>query len=148
MKHIPPRELAGRLFGLSDKVFQLLHDVALRTGIAAESHDARMVALDGIQQKLVGCGYWLNLLFGMADRTGHAPQKTLCRAVGSNLDWARTETAMFDYLRHALPIMVHFKIDNLFCRLLKHLDDMPRRKRLLELEQGDAEGRRPSSRLP
>jgi hypothetical protein len=119
--------LAGRLSRLSDKAYGLLSDVAKTAGIDATSQDARLVALDGIQQKLVGCGFWLNLLFGMANEAGRASQEDLCRAVGSNLNWARTEMAMFDYLRHALPIMVHFKIDNLFSRILEHLDDVPER---------------------
>ncbi len=123
-------DVAGKLGELSNTVYAVLEAVADKTGLDMKSQDARMVALDSIQQDVVAAGFWLNLMHSAAAQTTgrEAQEKLLLRFTGSNLGWLRTESAMITYIRISLPLMVHFKIDNLFQRLLSHLNEMPARR--------------------
>jgi hypothetical protein len=101
-----------------------------KCGIGYESQDARMVALDSLQLTISSVGMWITGLNSLANthtRNGRFDSGGFLKSVGSGLTIEQTEMVMYDHLRLGFMTLVHFKIDNLFHNILKHLNALPSR---------------------
>ncbi len=104
--------------------------VADESGIPYTSQDARMVALDSLQISISTVGMWIQCINSLANF--HTVQNVFdetgfLQSVGSGVNKHQTEKIMFDHLRLGFMTIVHFKIDNLFQNILKHLNALPKR---------------------
>ena len=70
----------------------------------------------------------MNLLVRVSQIIKADPFQAAGDMFGSNLTPEQTEMVTIDYLRHALSVSLHFKIDALFSSVLQHLDCIPRRR--------------------
>ena len=104
--------------------------VVKQSGIDYKSQDARMVALDSLQIAISATGMWIKSFNSLANcftNDGNFDEKAFLNSVGSGVDIKQTEMIMFDHLRLGLMTLIHFKIDNLFHNILKHLNALPQR---------------------
>lgn len=104
--------------------------VAKGSGINYTSQDARMVALDSLQISISAVGMWIRSLNSLANcftQGGCFNEKGFLDSVGSGINIEQTEEVMFDHLRLGFITLAHFKIDNLFHNILKHLNALPAR---------------------
>ena len=122
-------------------------DVAERTrkflvvqGIDYRSQDARQLALEGIQCDVAACGNWINSLLGLKnlcmEHYGEQWESEYLRILGTRLSAGIAEDLMLDYLRNMITTKIHFKIDNLFKNILRHLDELPSRGGFWRLSSG------------
>lgn len=124
-------DVVNELVKINQKVTGIKQCVEAESGIDYRSQDARHVALDGIQQNLIACGMWINGLLSLAGECGSPDsvefreEDDFLKAVGSGLTLEQTEELMWNYLRLSLAVLVHFKIDNLFQNILKHIERTP-----------------------
>lgn len=113
-----------------EELEEIKHGVVTRSGISYTSQDARMVALDSLQVAVSASGMWVSTFNSLAN-TYTANEKldraAFLQAMSSGVNLQQTEVMMFDFLRLGFMTLVHFKIDNLFHNLLKHLNALPRR---------------------
>lgn len=130
------QEVVKDLFQLNKAVFLEKEKVARNAGIALTSQDARLVALDGIQQNLVTVGYWINALISLkSECQGQGPnwEKTYLGKLGVGPDiypgdshrTGKIEDRMLGVQFGALVTLIHFKIDNLFYNTLRALGETP-----------------------
>jgi len=119
-----------QLKGIVDELEAAKKGVVMDSGISYTSQDARMVALDSLQISLSSVGMWITGLNSLANahtKEGEFDSGGFLKAVGSGVNVQQTEKIMFDHLRLGFMTLVHFKIDNLFHNLLKHLKALPKR---------------------
>ena len=111
-----------------DKLEIIKQAVVKQSGIDYKSQDARMVALDSLQISISAVGMWINTANSLANyftKDGMFDEKGFLNSVGSGVNIKQTELIMFDHLRLGFMTLVHFKIDNLFHNILKHLNSLP-----------------------
>ncbi len=104
--------------------------VVSESGISYTSQDARMVALDSLQISISAVGMWIssfNSLTNCFTQGGNLIEEKFLDSVGSGINMQQTEEVMFDHLRLGFITLAHFKIDNLFHNILKHLNALPDR---------------------
>ena len=127
-------ELVTALSRLSDEIFKLKSEVASHLGIDVRSPDVRLVALAGIQQDLLPCGWWLNTMMAL-EREVRAKfdgtwEKEFLVKIGAGPGAHANESErldkvtrdMVDYLRLSVPVKIAFRIENMFSRLLREVD--------------------------
>lgn len=104
--------------------------VVEQSGIDYKSQDAIMVALDSLQISISAVGMWINSLNSLANiffKDGIFNEEGFLNSVGSGVNIKQTEEIMFDHLKLGFMILAHFKIDNLFHNILRHLSSLPKR---------------------
>jgi hypothetical protein len=112
---------------LINKLEDIKKEIVNQSGINYASQDARMVALDSIQISISAVGMWLNSTNSLANEftnKGQLDNNKFLESVGSGLTIHETEKIMFNHLRLGFMTLVHFKIDNLFHNILKHLNSL------------------------
>lgn len=107
------------LFRLSDRVFSLMEEVADAGEFSVEDQDARLVALSGMQERLVGCGFWLHIYETIANK--HEDENAILDYAGSNLSLDKTSNSMIYIIRLSLVVFFHFKLENLFRSLVEEI---------------------------
>jgi hypothetical protein len=126
-------EVVADLATLSNDLWSLKKDVERASGVAFESQDARLVALDAVQSDLIACGYWINAALSLErdcrERFGERGEPELRKRLGVGPGFPGhpiggekgPDVVMIDYLRHSLTVMIHFRVDALFSNLLRKL---------------------------
>jgi hypothetical protein len=125
-KHI--MELIPILRETINRLEKIRKNVVSQSGIDYKSQDARMVALDSLQITISSVGMWIqccNSLAKFHTKEGVFNEVGFLQSVGSGVDKNQTEMMMFDHLRLGFMVLTHFKIDNLFRNILKHLNALP-----------------------
>lgn len=105
-------------------------NVVKKCKIDYKSQDARMVALDSIQICISATGMWIQCCNSLANANtsnGKFNQDSFLKSVGSGVNIEQTEKIMFDNLKLGFMTLTHFKIDNLFHNILKHLGELPKK---------------------
>ncbi len=113
-----------------DKLESIKQTVVKQSGIDYKSQDARMVALDSLQISISAVGMWITAVNSLANcftKDGILDENGFLISVGSGINIKQTEMIMFDHLRFGFMTLAHFKIDNLFHNILKHLNSLPTR---------------------
>lgn len=125
-KHI--MELIPEFRKIVEKLETIKNTIVKKSGIEYTSQDARMVALDSLQISISAVGMWIqccNSLANFHTKEGLFNEAGFLQSVGSGVNKDRTEMIMFDHLRLGFMTLMHFKIDNLFHNILKHLNALP-----------------------
>lgn len=128
MNHI--MEVLPKFSETIDKLESIKRAVVEQSGIDYMSQDARMVALDSLQISISAAGLWIRGMDSLANcfiKSGNFDEKGFLNSVGSGVNIKLTEEIMFDHLRLGLITLAHFKIDNLFHNILKHLNCLPKK---------------------
>jgi hypothetical protein len=115
---------------LIEKLEEIKKEIVKQSGISYSSQDARMVALDSIQISISAVGMWISACNSLANEYTHAnkfDEAKFLKSVGSGVNISQTEEIMFTHLRLGFMTLAHFKIDNLFHNILKHLNSLPTR---------------------
>ena len=115
---------------LIEKLEEIKKEIVRQSGISYESQDARMVALDSIQISISAVCMWISAYNSLANGYTHEnkfDEAKFLNSVGSGIDISQTEEIMFTHLRLGFMTLAHFKIDNLFHNVLKHLNSLPTR---------------------
>lgn len=126
-KHI--MELIPELIRINNKIVAIKISIAEQSGIKYTSQDARMVALDSIQNSILAVEMWIQCFNSLANaftKDKSFNESGFLSAVGSELNAIQTETTMLNHLRLGFLTLTHFKIDNLFSNLLKHEKVLPK----------------------
>lgn len=113
-----------------EKLEEIKNEIVKQSGISYESQDARMVALDSIQIQISAVCMWIKASNTLANRCANEngfDEAEFLKSVGSGLNISQTEEIMFTHLRLGFMTLVHFKIDNLFHNILKHLHSLPKK---------------------
>ncbi len=113
-----------------DNLESIKQEIVNQSNIDDTSQDARMVALDSLQISISAIGMWIssfNSLANIFTNDGNLDEKQFLSSVGSSVNIKQTEMIMFDHLRLGFMTLAHFKIDNLFHNILKHLNALPRK---------------------
>lgn len=127
-KHI--MELIPKFREIVERLETIKRAVVKQSGIKCTSQDARMVALDSLQISTSAVGMWIqccNSLANFHTKEGVFNETGFLKSVGSGVNKEQTERIMFDHLRLGFMTLTHFKIDNLFHNILKHLNALPRK---------------------
>lgn len=109
----------NELFGLSDKIFGLMEKTAANANIEVTAQDSRLVALSGMQETVLSCGFWLNTYRGIAEN--HQNESMVLKYAGSNLSLENTAKIMLNQIRLGLVMFPHFKLENLLGSLLNNI---------------------------
>lgn len=128
MKHIV--DIIPKFREIIEKLETIKKAVVNESGINDKGQDARMVALDSLQVSISAVGMWIQSFNSLANcftQDGSFNEKAFLNSVSSGVDIEQTEKMMFDQLRLGLITLAHFKIDNLFQNILKHLNDLPKK---------------------
>ncbi len=128
MNHI--MEILPRFRVIIDKLEEIKKEIGKQCGIDNTSQDARMVALDSMQIAISAVGMWIrccNSLANECTKGGKLDENKFLKLTGSGVSLGQTEEIMYTHLRLGLMTLVHFKIDNLFHNILKHLNSLPAR---------------------
>ena len=128
MNHI--MEILPRFRVIIEKLEVIKKEVIQQSGIDYKSQDARMVALDSIQISISAVGMWIscsNSLGNECTKINVFDEKKFLTSVGSGVTLSQTEEIMYTHLRLGFMTLAHFKIDNLFHNILKHLNSLPAR---------------------
>lgn len=115
---------------LIEKLEEIKKEIVKQSGISYTSQDARMVALDSIQISISAVGMWISACNSLANEYTHEnkfDEVKFLKSVGSGVNISQTEEIMFTHLRLGFMTLAHFKIDNLFHNILKHLNSLPTR---------------------
>lgn len=115
---------------LIEKLEEIKKEVVKQSGIGYTSQDARMVALDSVQISISAVGMWINASNSLANECTYENEfneNKFLSSVGSAVNISQTEEIMFTHLRLGFMTLAHFKIDNLFHNILKHLNSLPAR---------------------
>ena len=129
MNHI--MDILPKFKGINEKIENIKQSVVAQCSVSYTSQDARMVALDSLQINISSVGMWITALNSLANSHtagGSFNEKEFLKSVGSGLNIQQTEVVMFDHLRLGFMTSVHFKLDNLFHNILKHLNKLPQRQ--------------------
>ena len=128
-------ELVAEFGRMCDYITKLKYDVVRQTGVDFHSTDVRLVALDGIQQGLLPCGWWMNAAMTLErqiqERFPDAWEEKFLAGIGAGKgayegDPRRFEkigNVMMDYLRLSVAVTLAFRIENMFAQLLKELGE-------------------------
>jgi hypothetical protein len=111
----------NNLFGLSDKIFGLMEKTAANADIDVKSKDSRLVALSGMQESVLSCGFWLNTYCSIAEN--HKDESMILKYAGSNLSLEKTADIMLKNIRLGLVIFFHFNLENLLGNLLNKISN-------------------------
>lgn len=125
-KHI--MELIPEFRKIVEKLETIKNTIVTESEIEHTSQDARMVALDSLQISISAVGMWIqccNSLANFYTEKGEFNETDFLKSVGSDVNKEQTEMIMFDHLRLGFMTLTHFKIDNLFHNILKHLNALP-----------------------
>lgn len=128
MNHI--MELLPKFRVLIEKLEEIKLEIVKQSGISYTSQDARMVALDSIQISISAVGMWISASNSLANECTNEnkfDESKFLKSVGSGVNISQTEEIMFTHLRLGFMTLAHFKIDNLFHNILKHLNSLPTR---------------------
>lgn len=113
-----------------EKIELLRQIICQQSMIDYKSQDARMVALDTIQNQLNSTGMWIQAFNSLANKCMRSStvfdEEEFKTCVGSKLSLIDTEVIMFDSLRLGFVVLTHFKIDNLFRNILRDLNELPK----------------------
>jgi hypothetical protein len=115
---------------LIEKLEEIKKEIVKQSGISYTSQDARMVALDSIQISISAVGMWINAINSLANEytdENKFDESKFLKSVGSGVDIGQTEVFMLEHLKLGFMTLAHFKIDNLFHNVLKHLILLPTR---------------------
>lgn len=115
---------------LIEKLEEIKTEIVKQSGISYTSQDARMVALNSIQISISAVGMWISACNSLANEYTHEnkfDETKFLNSVGSGVNISQTEEIMFTHLRLGFMTLAHFKIDNLFHNILKHLNSLPTR---------------------
>jgi len=124
-------ELVPKLKKLIDKIESIRNEIVDISSIDYDSQDARMVALDSLQIAIGAIGNWISSFYSLGElytNDGEFDEEGFLKAVGSGVDLVQTELNMINHLRLGFMILAHFKLDNLFHNILRHLNALPQRK--------------------
>lgn len=127
LKHI--MELIPKFGEIVEDLERIKKYVEVESKIAYKCQDARMVALDSLQITISAVGMWIqccNSLANLHTKQGTFDETGFLKSVGSGVNKKQTEMIMFDYLRLSFMTLIHFKIDNLFYNILRHLNALPK----------------------
>ncbi|MBT9164931.1 MAG: hypothetical protein DDT23_00942 [candidate division WS2 bacterium] len=127
-KHI--MELIPKFRKIVEDLERIKKYVVMESNISYTSQDARMVALDSLQISISAVSMWIQCCNSLANF--HTKQETFeetgfLKSVGSGVNKEQTEMIMFDHLRLGFMTLIHFKIDNVFHNILKHLNALPKK---------------------
>ncbi len=89
---------------------------AANANFEVTSQDSRLVALSGMQEAVLSCGFWLSTYHSIAE--SNQDESMVLKYARSNLSLERTAKTMIDQLRFGLVICIHFKIENFLGCLL------------------------------
>ena len=129
LKHI--MELIPKFEEIIKNLERIKSYVKEESNISYKSQDARMVALDSLQISISAVGMWIQCSNSLANfhiQQGKFDETGFLRSVGSGVNKEQTEMIMFNHLRLGFMTLAHFKLDNLFHNLLKHLNSLPSKK--------------------
>ncbi|MBN4051626.1 hypothetical protein JYU16_02315 [bacterium AH-315-M05] len=124
-------EVIPKFIEINKKLEDLKDEVFKQCSIEKTSQDARMVALDSLQHTIGAVGNWISCYNSLANKYTEdtkLDEVEFLKALLSNNNVEQTEMTMMNYLRLSATTSIHFKIDNLFHNILKHLDSLPQRK--------------------
>jgi hypothetical protein len=107
------------LLGLSDKIFGLMEKTAANANVEVTAQDSRLVALSGMQETVLSCGFWLNIYHSIAEN--HQNESMVLKYAGSNLSLEHTAKIMLNQIRLGLVMFFHFKLENLLGSLLNNI---------------------------
>ena len=127
-KHI--MELIPKFKEIVEDLERIKKYVVMESNISYTSQDARMVALDSLQISISAVGMWIqccNSLANFHTKQGTFDETGFLKSIGSGVNKEQTEMIMFDHLRLGFMTLIHFKIDNLFHNILKHLNALPKK---------------------
>ena len=128
MNHI--MEILPKFRVIIDKLEEIKTEIVRQSGLNYSCQDARLVALDSIQIAISAVGMWINVINSLANEYtegGNFDSSKFLKSVGSGLTISQTEEIMYTHLRLGFMTLTHFKIDNLFHNILKHLNSLPTR---------------------
>jgi len=128
-KHI--MELIPKFREIVEDLERIKKYVVRESNISYTSQDARMVALDSLQISISAVGMWIQCCNSLANfhiNQGAFDETGFLKSVGSKVNKEQTQMIMFDYLRLGFITLIHFKIDNLFHNILKHLNALPQER--------------------
>lgn len=85
------------------------------------AQDSRLVALSGMQESVLACGFWLSTYHSIVEN--HQDESMAVKYANSNLPLEKTANIMLSQIRLALVIFFHFKLENLLGSLLKKISN-------------------------
>jgi hypothetical protein len=109
----------NELLGISDKIFGLMGRTAANANFEVTAQDSRLVALSGMQETVLSCGFWLSTYHSIAEN--HQNESIVLKYAGSNLSLEHTAKIMLNQIRLGLVIFFHFKLENLLGSLLSKI---------------------------
>ena len=107
------------LLELSDKIFGLMERTAANANFEVTAQDSRLVALSGMQETVLSCGFWLSTYHSIAEN--NQDESMVLKYARSNLSLERTANIMLNQIRLGLVIFFHFKLENLLGSLLNKI---------------------------
>lgn len=102
---------------LSDRIFGLIETTAKNADLEVTAQDARLVALSGMQESILSCGFWLNTYQNITSKD----ESMILQYAGSNISLKKTADIMLKEIKIGLVLFFHFKVENLFDSLLNKL---------------------------
>jgi len=110
------------LFSLSDKISGLMEKTAANANFDVTDQDSRLVALSGMQESVLSCGFWLSTYHSIAEN--HQDESMVRKYADSNISIEKTSKIMLDNIRLGLVIFFHFKLENLLGSLLDRISNI------------------------
>ena len=114
-------EWINNLLSLSDQIFGLMEKTAANADFDVKDQDSRLVALSGMQESVLSCGFWLSTYYNIAEN--HQDESMVLKYAGSNLSLEKTANIMINQIRLGLVIFFHFKLENLLGNLLNTISN-------------------------
>lgn len=109
------------LSSLSDKMLGLMEKTAANADFDVTDQDSRLVALSGMQESVLSCGFWLSTYHSVAQN--HQDESMVRKYACSNISIERTSKIMLNNIRLGLVIFFHFKLENLLGSLLDRISN-------------------------
>jgi len=109
----------NNLLGLSDRIFGLMEKTAANADFDVKDQDSRLVALSGMQESVLSCGFWLSTYHSIAEN--HKDESMILNYARSNLSLEKTANIMLNQIRIGLVVFFHFKLENLLGSLLNKI---------------------------
>jgi len=132
-------QLLSKFSDLIARLEAIRRDIVCTCEIDYESQDARMVALDSLQEAIDSVRMWFTA--GSSLRNvhmkdgGRLDECSYLKSLGSNRNIDHTEDCMVKILRLGLIVLVHFSIENLFKNILKHINKLPAKQNYSNLTE-------------
>jgi len=111
----------NNLLKLSDQIFALMEKTAANADFSVEDQDSRLVALSGMQESVLSCGFWLSTYYSIAET--HKDESMVLKYAHSNLSLEKTATIMLKQIKLGLVIFFHFKLEQLLGSLLNKISN-------------------------